>query len=160
MTKAAKYVLSFIGLIIGLFILHYIFWFFYLSYWDYRVTKMCLEDGGAEVYQTVRVSQNVARQLGLEEGTIAFPLEGTDRAENSSYISRINMETLKDGTPRVVRSETNIIRAEDDKRLGSRVIYSRIGSGVMFSFGEVSSFSCMDINEISADVENQIFQTE
>lgn len=160
MDNVIKYVLGSIGLIISLFLLQHVFWFLYLGFWDYRVTQMCLDDGGAKVYQSVVLSSDEAQLLGLSAGRVPIPAEGTAKADNFPYVARLESQTLRDGTPRIVKSETTIIRVADDEPLGSRVVYARIGSGAILTFDEVSSFSCMSIESISTDVENQIFQFE
>ena len=46
------------------------------AYWDYRVTKMCEEDGGVEIFEHIEVTPEEFEKLGGNEyGEIDIPFE-------------------------------------------------------------------------------------
>jgi hypothetical protein len=157
---AFKIVFGFIGAVIGLYILQLLFWYLYNSYWDFRVAQMCRGDGGVVVYQTVTVSEEEATKLGVGRGEMTFPEEGSEEALEAAYVVRVDIQTLKQRRPRVIRHVTTILKAENGEQLGAHIHYARIGTGAMFTFAEGSSFSCLDMGETELDVGNQIFKVE
>lgn len=158
MAIAIKYFYGFIGVIICLYVLQLIFWFFYLGFWDMRVEQMCLDDGGVVIHQTINLSEEEARALGLFDGTFSAPPDTFPSSEGRPVLQRVETTVLKSGTPTIRKFETTLYRVSDDQDLGTLTSYGRSGSGAILTFIETSSFGCSAVEGMSLDLEQQIFR--
>ncbi len=148
-------------ILIGLLVLAFLFGEFNKSYWDYKVKKMCLEDGGVTVYETVFLSEAEFKTAGGSSyGQLVVPTREVARDRNIyPFYSERSGSELRSGSPRVYRSESKIFRKSDEKVLGRLTTYGRYGGDFPFSFNP-SSFGCGNIEGFRLDIEKQIFIVE
>jgi len=142
-------------LLIGLVILAVIFYEGRKAYWDYRVTEMCKMDGGATVFENIRISQGEYKRLGGINGAIPVPAE--QYKKDSPYFARTVTQEIREWNPEVKKWTTEIIRNTDEKVLGIEIIYMRIGGDTPTGILHPSSFSCRDVAGVKLGIERQIF---
>jgi len=130
----------FAGWFLFLFWLFVIFWFGggQKVYWDWRVDRMCAEDGGVTVYETVELP---AERFD-EWGNVRIPPKGRAEPEDEYYYE---METhyYRRGNPTLRQSKYRTIRRSDGKVLGESTYYGR-GGGDMPGPWNPSSYTCPD----------------
>ena len=125
------------------------------AYWDHKVKEMCEKDGGATVFENVRISQEEYEKLGGINGTIPVPSERYKK--DSPYFDRTVTEKIHEWNPEVIKWTSEIIRSVDEKILGKQITYSRIGGDIPTGITHPSSFSCRDIAGINLHIVRQIF---
>ena len=117
--------------------------------WDAKVKELCESDGGVTVYERVTLSrtEDIVRESG---SSITVPRRQSASA-NAPYVSEEKIVWLNEANPRVYRSETWIIRAQDGAVLSKLVSYGRVGGDF------VRPYSCRDVGT-RLDLERQTFQ--
>lgn len=123
------------------------------AYWDYQVTKMCKKDGGATVFENIKVSYFEYMNLGGVNDAIPVPPE--EYKNDSPYFARTVRQDIREWNPEVKKRITKIIRDVDGAILGMQISYSRIGGDLIAL--HPSSYSCRNVEGISLDIEKQIF---
>ena len=125
------------------------------AFWDYKVTKMCEADGGATVFENVKITQEEYERLGGINGTI--PVSPEKYKKDSPYFDRTVSEKIHEWNPEVIKRTTEIIRSADEKVLGKQITFSRIGGDTPTGIGHPSSFSCRDVEGIKLRIVRLIF---
>ena len=124
-------------------------------YWDARVKEMCLKDGGATVYERVKITPADYQSLRGSGGTIPVPARRFAKPD-SPYVADTTISTIHEWGPEVFRLETLISRVADGRVLARQVTYIRRG-GDFPSPSHSSSYSCSDVG-VRLDVERQTFE--
>jgi hypothetical protein len=126
------------------------------AYWDYKVSEMCVSDGGLEVYEIVYLSNDEFVRLGEGGGVkgIAIPSEMSPNV-NSPYYQRMSIDLLNKWNPVVSRRCTEYFRRSDDRLLARYTYYSRVG-GDFPTWAHDSTFGCKQPDLI----EEKIFQVK
>ena len=95
------------------------------AYWDHKVNEMCEKDGGMRVYETVTLNDSEYSAYINQFGNFVIPR--ANNGENTSIISRDTSIYIHRNSPEVRRNELAVIRRSDEKVLGTRISYSRVG---------------------------------
>lgn len=109
-------------------------------YYDTLVNRMCREDGGVKVYETVKLPPDRFDKWGM-----VTPYDPT-RKENAlgpDYIVKWNVQHYRDGEPSMRRDHFQVIRQSDLKLLGEAISYSRRGGDIPGPW-HPSSLRCPD----------------
>lgn len=111
------------------------------AFWDYRVYKMCEEDGGLKIYEKV-IMRPPEYDLYINEfGNFTIPRE--DKSSfNMKVYSKEESKYIKKDHPKILRNRMVIIRKEDNEVLGERIIYSRIGGDIPTGISHSSHYRC------------------
>lgn len=122
-------------------------------YYDWQVRKMCAKDGGVTVVESVALKRAEYDALLNQFGKLDIPSRGKEPA-GAVLVHVDKYEYFRESNPRVARYELSVLRAADNKILGTRVSYSRVG-GDFLAF-HPSIFSCPSVNaDLSALVVHQ-----
>ena len=121
------------------------------AYYDWQVRELCDRDGGVTIYERVRLSSDQAASLSVDGRILSIPLQRDKRPDQSFYREEVSKQ-IRAANPEIVRSESRLIRASDQKVLGRRVVYWRRG-GDFPSPAHESSFSCPK----RSFIENEVF---
>ena len=117
---------------------------------DAEVKRLCAIDGGVHVYETVELPPEKFDRYGH----VKIPTKEEAKL-NDKYYSDWMVHYYRRGNPEFWRSEIRIIRARDQKVLGSSVSYSRRGGDLPSPMHE-SSFTCPEIGS-QRDLDEAIF---
>lgn len=112
---------------------------------DEEVRRLCVQDGGVKVYETVMLSEAEYSQLQSRHGEFSIPFKNRAR-EDDLYYYEVETKYLKKGNPEMWRSEYRLVRKADEKVLAVSVHYARRGGDVPGPWHE-SSFGCPDIKK-------------
>lgn len=126
--------------LIGILILVVIFFEGRKVYWDNKVRELCEKDGGITVYETVQLNEDEYRQYINQFGKLSIPRED-EAPDNVQYVYDDKRDFIHQNNPTVRRYEFIIKRRSDNKTLGKRISYSRVG-GDFFALDSSSSFRC------------------
>lgn len=134
-------------------------WFVYLAWFmiggerillDRKVDKLCAQDGGIKIYETVSLAPDKFDKWGNvnipEEGKLKFFEIKPD------YYWNNEMKYLKKGDPDLYRDLYRIFRRIDKKLLGESIRYARRGGDLPGPWHN-SSYSCPE----NLDLAKQIF---
>jgi hypothetical protein len=109
---------------------------------DEEVRRLCAEDGGVKVYETVVLAEeeyqkllNRSGELDIRDKKYAKPTDAFFQESTTTY--------LKKGNPEMWRSEYRLVRRSDGKVLATSVHYARRGGDLPGPWHD-SSFSCPD----------------
>ncbi len=107
-------------------------------YYDTLVNRMCREDGGVRVYETVRLPPERFDKWGMVK-----PYDPTQRenALGPEYIFKEETHYYRRGNPELWSTHVQIVRKSDNKLLGESKYYLRRGGDLPGPWHE-SSFSC------------------
>ncbi len=105
-------------------------------YYDTLVNRMCREDGGVKVYETVKLPAERFDKYG----NVHIP-DKKDAKPEDEYYYVSETKFLREDSPKVIRMRTQIIRRNDAKVLGESVRYGR-GGGDLPGPWHPSSFTC------------------
>lgn len=119
------------------------------AYWDHKVKKWCMTDGGVKVYENVFLSKSDYEKL-------IAPLYKKNYGDYI-YHRVIFKDEVFNKDPLVWRSEQEIVRFIDKKSLGVQVNYSRRGGDFPTGFVHESHFGCGKVNGINMDIIGSIF---
>jgi hypothetical protein len=106
------------------------------TYWDAEVYRLCAIDGGIKVYETVTLPANRFDEYGnvkIKSKKLAKPTD--------EYYLEFEEVYLKKGSPRLIRFNTQVIRAIDGKVMGESIRYARSGGDFPGPWHE-TSFDC------------------
>ena len=121
------------------------------AYWDAQVREMCAKDGGVKIFEQLRVSPMDITFLGRLDGKISVPSKESASSNAPAY-SEFKIKDIREGSPRVWRSESTIRRRKDQVIVAQWVTYTRAG-GDFPSPAHDSSFTCPDLKTITNDLQ-------
>jgi hypothetical protein len=116
------------------------------AYWDFEIDRLCEQDGGVTIYETVPVARSDFL-AGIEGGVVPvyWPsrqpgkgephlLIGDPRKHPKLVVYRGQeiRKDLHDWNPQVWRSETPYVRASDNKVVAKLVTYFRVGGDFLW----------------------------
>jgi hypothetical protein len=126
------------------------------AYYDWRVQKMCEKDGGATVYEHIKISGEMASRMRHVDGRLAIADESVAPADDIVFLrgegSILRADVLREGEPSIRRQERSIIRRNDGKVIGRVVRYFRAGGDFPFTASHPSVFSCPDSPQHYAEI--------
>lgn len=109
------------------------------AYYDRQVRKLCEKDGGLQIFEVARLSPADYALLVNEFGQLDIPTQPNARP-NTPLIHAETIDYLRENNPRLTRYELRVVRLKDNKTLGARISYSRVG-GDFVAF-HPSVFAC------------------
>lgn len=109
---------------------------------DEEVRRLCAQDGGVKVFETIALHKNEYQRLQNRYGEFAIPFKDRTRQGDSFYYET-ETKYLKKGNPEMWRSEYRLVRRSDGKVLAVSVHYARRGGDMPGPWHE-SSFGCPD----------------
>jgi len=100
------------------------------SYWDAQVREMCEKDGRVQIFERVSISkQELDGMLRTGEGVISLKMKDSAKIEDTVYLE--SSETnIREGIPRVRRTEWLAVRRADKKVVARWYSYGRIGGDI------------------------------
>jgi len=107
-------------------------------YWDAKVRKLCAEDGGIKVYETVELPAEMFNKWGRL--LLYQPTKG-ENALGHDYLWKSETKLIRYNAPKIWRDQYQIYRRFDDRLLGESVSYSRLGGDLPGPW-HPSSFGC------------------
>lgn len=107
-------------------------------YYDAEVNRMCREDGGVKVYETVRLPAERFDKYG--QVNFYNPTQG-ENALGADYLLKTDVQFIQSGNPSLRRYHVQVIRYRDGFLLGESIGYDR-GGGDFPGPWQPSSFSC------------------
>ena len=125
--------------------------------WDAKVSELCVQDGGVQVFQVVHLTEQEYQELGGDGGMIDIPIEIPSNRPEAPYVIRFESSVLNAANPEVLRDRYAIVRTEDDLELGVFVNYLRRGGETVSLPMESSRFSCADLPGFESDLESRVF---
>ncbi len=120
-------------------------------YYDARVDKMCVKDGGIRVFE--KVTLPATKFNNYEKRNWLLP--ENNQASDDEYYVKTDKHYYMKGRINLSRRQYVIIRREDEKILGELVIYGR-GGGDIPGPWHASSYSCPSHNKLP-NFETSIF---
>lgn len=111
------------------------------AYWDHQVMQLCEKDGGVRVYEKEKISPELYKQLGGQQGEIPI-YSKSSAAIDAPYFAEETTVYLHERNPQVRRSETRYKKRKDNKTLATYVYYARVG-GDFPTFAHPSSHGCL-----------------
>jgi len=105
------------------------------------VTQMCEKDGGVHVYETVKLSEEEYGLYVNQFGKLSIPRED-EASESIQYVRNDNRKFIRKNNPTVSRFEFVIKKRKDNKVLGKRISYSRVGGDFQVIIGHPSIYTC------------------
>jgi len=124
-------------------------------YYDTLVNRMCREDGGVKVYETVKLPANRFEKGGMVN---FYRPTQNENALGPEYEFKYEITYYRQGNPDMFRMHTQIIRRADGKLLGESVFYKR-GGGDLPGPWHGSSYMCPELS-VANDVLRQVFIRE
>lgn len=118
------------------------------AYWDRQVTKLCLEEGGAHVHETIQVTLDQINNLGEVGGFVTMASKSA-RPDAPAYKESFE-EIIRSSHPTVLMVKEKVYRASDGAWVGSIVSYIRRGGDFPTGVGHPSSYRCPEISEYYA----------
>ena len=114
-------------------------------YYDTLVNRMCKQDGGVKVYETVKLPADRFDKWGMVQ-----PYDPTQKenALGAEYIYRSEDYFYRKGDPSMVRYRHQVLRRSDGKLLGETISYGR-GGGDLLGPWHPSSYHCPPTSESS-----------
>ena len=122
------------------------------EYYDAQVRKLCAQDGGVRVYETVELPADQFDKYG----NVHIPSKDRAAPQDSYYYER-EIQYLRNDDPKITRTHHVIIRRSDGKVLGESIHYSR-GGGDLPGPWHPSSYICPPILKDHVGIEKQIFK--
>ena len=107
-------------------------------YYDTLVNRMCRQDGGVKVYETVKLPAEKFNQWG--QVNFYKPTKGED-ALGAEYVLKTDVQYFRSGNPSLRRYHVQVVRRRDGLLLGESIGYDR-GGGDLPGPWQSSSFSC------------------
>ena len=125
-------------------------------YWDAKVRRLCAEDGGVTVYETVVLTAKEYDQYAMINWILP---EKSELKPSDQYFIIRTVFYYHRNNPQVTRKHSQIVRRSDGKVLGEYVRYGR-GGGDLYGPWEGTSFSCYDITKKPSNFTSSIFIRE
>ena len=124
-----------------------------VMYADWKVDQLCKKDGGVKVF----VTDSPPAEFRKPDGNI--DLNELERAKpGQTYYLTGSWTTVKSDDPRIVRSETNLVRGRDQVVLGTSVAYFRPIQNAGVPFFSRESHICPQSGALNPLVERVFFQ--
>lgn len=122
-------------------------------YYDTLVNRLCKEDGGIKVYETVKLPAEEYGQYAKRNWILPnmAQVKSADK-----YYYEVDYYYYRKGDPQMTRRHAKIIRRSDGKTLGESISYSR-GGGDLPGPWHPSSFICPPISKDRPSLEVSIF---
>ena len=121
------------------------------SYWDEQVREMCERDGGVRIYEKLRITKADIELLGRVGGKIGVPAKDLANPKAPAY-QELKITRIRDGNPRVSRTDLIIVRRADQTVVAQATIYARSG-GDFPSPAQTSGYRCPDAKTIMSDLQ-------
>ena len=139
------------------------------TYWDYKITSLCENDGGFTVLKPIHISKAAIErgvlprtwpsgQIGKGEPTIGFAPKPLAHPEAPVYSVEESENVLREWNPRVTRRQAAVQRPSGEV-VARYVMYGR-GGGDFPSFAHPSSFTCPDIHPMFQRFSEKLFVVE
>jgi hypothetical protein len=128
-------------LVLGLVALPLLVWLVWAGggrrvYYDVQVNRLCAQDGGIRVYETVKLPAEKFDKWG----NVGIPNKRFARPSDEYYFET-EIQYYREGNPSLERARTVIVRHSDGKILGESVRYAR-GGGDLPGPWHGTSFHC------------------
>ncbi len=119
-----------------------------VMYADWKVDRLCKNDGGVKVFITDKPPEEFKRQDGN------LDLEALQRAtpEQSFYLKRADTR-IEPGEPSIVRSVLHVYRHRDHALMGTSVVYIRPALNTGVPLMSRKGYSCPDPADLGRLVE-------
>lgn len=111
-------------------------------YYDAQVNRLCKQDGGIKVYETVKLPAEKFNQWG--QINFYKPTQG-ENALGSEFVFKRDIQYFRKEPPTFIRHHYQVIRRTDGKVLGEAVSYGR-GGGDLPGPWHPSSFTCPEVS--------------
>lgn len=121
-------------------------------YYDTQVNRMCQEDGGVMVYETVKLPAAQYDRLAKQNWVLP---EAKHAQPTDEYFTETETQYFRSSNPQVARAVVRFIRRSDGKVLGEYINYGR-GGGDLPGPWHGSSYLCPDPTK-SLGIELKIF---
>ena len=115
------------------------------AYWDFRVERMCKEDGGVKIESTIEVNSTTYDSFKNEFGQIDIPRKGSTRSRGAIAVYTYEDTYIRRHNPEVRKSKFTVISTEDKALLATNTTYSRVGGDLVAL--HPSYVSCPDMPE-------------
>jgi hypothetical protein len=112
-------------------------------YYDRQVNRLCRQDGGVKVYETVKLP---AERFD-RHGVMNIPKKDNVKPGNEFFYDW-DIYYYKRGNPEIWRNHFRVVRTNDGKVLGEAISYGRRGGDLPGPWHD-SSFGCPDEADIS-----------
>jgi hypothetical protein len=106
-------------------------------YYDMQVNRLCQQDGGIKVYETVTLPAEKFDRYGV----LVFYFPAAKEPLGSDYILEREDYLLRSGNPELRRVRYRVVRRSDGKILGEGISYHRKGGDAPGPWHH-SSFRC------------------
>ena len=118
------------------------------AYWDFRIERMCQKDGGATVFEKIRLTQDEYERLGGRMGEIPIPERETADA-SAAFVADRQDKIIREGSPSVWRAESTIYALDDNRQIARFVSYTRRG-GDFPTYQHPSYFRCNNKTKLTS----------
>jgi hypothetical protein len=126
------------------------------AYYDWQVRRMCERDGGVTVYERLPIGADLlAKMKGHISGVPVVPQESANATDIPVFLRQVD-QRVREGEPRIGRTEFQIVRRSDGKILAKSIFYSRSGGDFPFTASHPSRFACPS----GSDLERKTFVVE
>ena len=118
------------------------------AYWDGKVDELCKKDGGMRILQEPHLSEGDRAILlsRARNGKVSIPIKEV-APSNWPVYGVLTQTYIRDGNPKVVRSQADYVRRADGAIIATSVSYTRSG-GDFPSHAYPSSYSCPDRRQL------------
>jgi len=120
-----------------------------LIYADWKVNRLCKEDGGIKIHIQDRPPIEFRRPDGKTDVDALL----LAKPQQSYYFENIKND-VQSGEPRIFRSEYRLVRRVDGAILGSSVTYYRVGQNTSIPLLSHKGYKCPSENEVNKLVES------
>lgn len=118
------------------------------EYWDWRVKRLCEKNGGVEIIEPVALTREQERLMPRINGHIGASPKAVASPQVPVFAESEPDFYIREQSPVVWRSKTNIVRRADGKVVATVVRHVRRG-GDTPSAAHESYFICPDLQEES-----------
>jgi hypothetical protein len=115
------------------------------AYYDWKVRKMCEQDGGVAIFDKVSVTRSQLDALGKVGGYVSIPPEELAHPDSPVFSTR-QTEVIKQGHPSLRKWVETVVRRSDNRVVARVTSYTRSG-GDFPSHAAPSSFACPPATE-------------
>ena len=91
---------------------------------DWKVDRLCAQDGGVKVYETVELPAEMFDKWGMVN--FYRPTQG-ENALGVEYVFKEETMYYRQGNPEMWKAKYQVIRNQDGKLLGETILYGRAG---------------------------------
>lgn len=129
------------------------------SYWDAQVKELCAKDGGVQIFEKLRVSEQDLVYLDKLDGKVSVPSKDSANPNSVAYSEFKLSPIYSAGSLAIDRAESTIVRRSDQVVIARWVVYKRSGGDIPTGIAHDSSFTCPDLTKIASDLQ-QLFIVE